>query len=618
MAAALLGAELVTRILVGGPYAGSTALLVLACGVSTLAFLPHELGRASVRLATVPALGVASFAALLTTISIAGVRLTEVSIRLAVVVLVVMLGALSRLPAVRADRRHHAPSGVEWIAVAGLLGVLAFALASAWDVVGPFPPPGVDWGHYLLYADEVEAQRDLLIEDPYAGEEGRLFADSPGVGALYGSARILDGIASQRLSYGIIVLSALTCLSMYAVAGALWGVRAGLLTSAAWAVAPIHIDPIRWHGVGTNLALLFVPLVLLGLGLLYRGTRGWRIVALLGTSLLGVAVAHSTSAVVIAFLLLAALVADLVHQAARGAYAPVQLARAWWRHGIVRPTIAGVLLAAAAGAGVVVHLRAQANDLGSPVDYRNFEPDWFSWRVVEDYYSLAFLALAAASVVLVWASRELRRDAALLALVAVAVAGVVVGQLWRLQVPFEYRRVVYYLGAGMAVLVGAGSLRLGMRTAAVGYAAILLYMAHVAIGLGLPGRLLSAPGQPKGRAAVDIMDFAEKIDRGELPDASLLVADRCHNFVVPYLLRRPTIVAFEPWQVGFESRVPLAERASAILAGDRAGRRLARSLGVGYVLANPSCTPELARRLDGRVVASTDGLVVVDVRDAAR
>jgi hypothetical protein len=83
---------------------------------------------------------------------------------------------------------------------------------------------------------------------------------------------------------------------------------------------------------------------------------------------------------------------------------------------------------------------------------------------------------------------------------------------------------------------------------------------------------------------------------------------------VPYLLRRPTIVAFEPWQVGFESRVPLAEQASTILAGSPAGRQLAESLGVGYVVANPSCTPELPSRLGGRVVVATDELVVVDLR----
>jgi hypothetical protein len=82
---------------------------------------------------------------------------------------------------------------------------------------------------------------------------------------------------------------------------------------------------------------------------------------------------------------------------------------------------------------------------------------------------------------------------------------------------------------------------------------------------------------------------------------------------VPYLVRRPTLVAFAPWQVGFESRVPLATRAAEILKGGPEGRRLARSLGVGYAVANPSCTPDLARRLGGSVVVETPNVVIVDL-----
>ncbi len=65
-----------------------------------------------------------------------------------------------------------------------LVGVFAFSLGSSWDIAGSFPPRGTDWGHYLLYADEVEAQGALLIDDPLAGEEDRVFADPAGVGAV--------------------------------------------------------------------------------------------------------------------------------------------------------------------------------------------------------------------------------------------------------------------------------------------------------------------------------------------------------------------------------------------------------------------------------------------------
>ena len=72
-----------------------------------------------------------------------------------------------------------------------------------WDIAYPFQARGTDWGHYLLYADEVAAQGHLLIDDPFAGEDDRIFADPPAVGAIYGSFLLLDGdlvvVADDRL-----------------------------------------------------------------------------------------------------------------------------------------------------------------------------------------------------------------------------------------------------------------------------------------------------------------------------------------------------------------------------------------------------------------------------------
>ena len=235
---------------------------------------PSWRGR-RVRLAVVPALAVGSFSILLTTVSIVGVRLTEISVRAAVLVLVAALVALGAV--VRADSEHGGPrrwsARREAAAVALLLAIFAFALASSWDIAYPFQARGTDWGHYLLYADEVSTQEHLLIDDPLAGEDGRVFADPPAVGALYGSLLILDGVSSWSLTAGIVVLSALTVLSVYAAVATLWGAGAGIAAAAAYAVAPIRLDPMYWHGLGTTLALLFVPVVVLALGLLFQTRR---------------------------------------------------------------------------------------------------------------------------------------------------------------------------------------------------------------------------------------------------------------------------------------------------------------------------------------------------------
>ena len=56
-----------------------------------------------------------------------------------------------------------------------------------------------------------------------------------------------------------------------------------------------------WLGLAASMG---VALVVLGLGLMFRGRRDWRASALLGFSLVGVAAAHSTSALVVAALIL--------------------------------------------------------------------------------------------------------------------------------------------------------------------------------------------------------------------------------------------------------------------------------------------------------------------------
>ena len=238
-AAGLLALDALVRIVAGGPYPGATLFLLLACGLSLLPFDPSELSSPSRRLAVLPALALGSYALLLTTLSVVGIRLTEVSIRLAVLALVLALAAM----AVKTSKRERSWSArKEGIAIAALAGVFCVSLAAGWDVVEPFPPPGSDWGYYLLHADEVEARGSLAPENPYGLGEPRRLGSYPGVGAVYGSFMILDGVSSESLSRGLVVAVALTPLAVYAAAAALWGIAAGLLAAAAYAVAP---DPPR-------------------------------------------------------------------------------------------------------------------------------------------------------------------------------------------------------------------------------------------------------------------------------------------------------------------------------------------------------------------------------------
>jgi hypothetical protein len=120
--------------------------------------------------------------------------------------------------------------------------------------------------------------------------------------------------------------------------------------------------------------------------------------------------------------------------------------------------------------------------------------------------------------------------------------------------------------------------------------------------------------QPRTPAVSGLLDLRDRLDGGELPDA-WLVSDPCLHFAVPYLVRRPTLPAFGERQVGFVDRLPLARQAATILEGGPVGARLAASLGVGYVVGDPECVPDLAADVGGTVVVSNDELVVVRLPD---
>jgi hypothetical protein len=495
------------------------------------------------------------------------------------------------------------------LTILALVGIVSFALASSWDIAYPFQARGTDWGHYLLYADEVAAQHRLLIDDPFAGEQGRIFADPPAVGAVYGSARLLDGVSAWSLTSGIVLISALTVLSVYAAAAVLWRTAAGLIAAGTYAVAPIRLDPMYWHGLGTTLAVLFLPLVVLALGLLYRGARGWRYVLFLAFALVSVGAAHSTTAIVVAAAILAAPFVDLCVRLAARWREPRSAVHGWWNDGIVKPVASAVVLACVLGAGVIAHLVVQGHDLGRPVSYTSLGPDWFNRAAIEGYYGRFFVAVSLFALALVLTSRRLRRDPALLAVASLLLACVAVSQLWRLHVPFEYRRVVYYGGVGLALLFGVAFLRRRPNVVWIAcFVLVLVFMARTSVGLRLPERVFRT--EPRDPAVSGLMEFRRRLDGGLLPDGRI-VSDACLHFAVPFLVRRPTLPAFSERQVGFVDRLPLAREAATILAGNRGGPALARRLGVRYVVADPECAPNLAANVHGTTVLENERLEVV-------
>ena len=159
--------------------------------------------------------------------------------------------------------------------VAALAGLFVFALASSWDVGLPVAGGGHGLGPLPALRGRGRDARATADRRPVRrARPTDVRRSTRGRSASTASFLILDGdhvlVARVRASSFV---SAVSVLSMYAAAGALWGVGAGLVAAAAYAVSPIRLDPMYWHGVGTTLAFVFLPLVVLSLGLMYRGTR---------------------------------------------------------------------------------------------------------------------------------------------------------------------------------------------------------------------------------------------------------------------------------------------------------------------------------------------------------
>lgn len=613
LALSLLVIEVGLRLAVGRPYPGATALILAATGLSLLPFLPDAMRRHSLRLATLPALSVGAFSILVTTISVAGIALSEVSVRGASAVLVLSAALVAyRLVPHQVPAREAGFRAREGLVVAGIIGVFAYGVSSAWDIVEPFPPPGSDWAYYLLYAEEVESQGDVFVANPY-DIDCHPFSTQPAVGALYGSALMLDGLSPQALARGAAVASSLAPLSMIAAAGTLWGAGTGLVAGAIYVVAPIRFEPIGWHGLAMMLALGFMPLVLLALGLMYRGDRSVRVLLLLGFATAATLVAHVTSAFVVAVWIVAVLMIELLRVVSSRLRAVSLRSRRTdaSSSGIIVPVLGGMLVALLIGAAGVLHNGRQVRAFGAPVSHEYFDAHWLSWSTVEYYYSWPFLVLVAVSCVGVLVSRKLLRDGALLGVLSLALAALFMSQLWRISVAFEYRRVTYYLGVALVALVGAASPRLRLRWPTIlACLVIVVYLAHISIGLALPKRLLMGADE---RTPIfgDISLLIRDLDRIDPGHNALLVTDGCLGHRVPYFLRRPTLIAFDEAAAGFSALLPNARLARGVLLGDEESIRIARELGARLVVAERRCTPHVAEVFSESVLFAGTELIVV-------
>ena len=139
----------------------SAAALVLAPGLALAPLLPARVRESPLAvLAAAPVLGFAASSVALITLSSAGVALDPTAIRLALASIVACGLFLPWPEAARLPNRADLP------VAGGLALALALGALLQQHVIGGDPIPGNDWAKYLLYADEVAAQRRAPDRQP--------------------------------------------------------------------------------------------------------------------------------------------------------------------------------------------------------------------------------------------------------------------------------------------------------------------------------------------------------------------------------------------------------------------------------------------------------------------
>ena len=584
--------EAVVALVAGGQPVLSAAVLLLAPGLVATPFLPAELRSPGVRVAVVPLVGAALSSVVVITVS-AIAPITGTTVRAALLALVVVAFVASLRPRSRPRVSRGEGDLSSEAAVLVLLGAaLALGITLQAFVLGGRPVPGQDWGHYLVYADEIRKQHGLLIDNPY-WMLGLPFAHDPGAPSLYGGYLLLSGDDTDVLARGIWVFAVLAILAVFVFVAVLWGTSAGVLAAGFYAAIPMNLDMLSWHGSANTYALALLPLVLLAAGIALRGRMDLRWSAFLAVALVALAAAHRLTLLVALLALAPAFVIASRRRLAETA----------------RYLGATAVVAFVAGAGVLADLVRRTARIGELQDYRAYESRKLEWEfVIRDLTSVVAVLAVLALVALV-AARPLRRDPARFVLITLLLAILAIAYAWVVHIPIDYTRAAYYLSLLAAAAIAVAWTTLFPRAVLVAAVAVIAVVAAQARDLASDFRDFYGSAN---RASLLGLDYVKA--RSDVDD--VVVTDACWGFLASWFLQRPILAAQEPAQILPKAEVAPARTARRILyAGDR---RLAAKVGARYAVVDPKCTNVRGEPIEppvvGRPVYASTRLVVLDLR----
>ncbi len=554
---------------VGVKTAALSIALLLAPGLALAPLLPERTRRAPLAvLAAAPALGVAASSVALISVASAGATLDPWVVRGVIAAIVAAAGALPG-PDLAAPFDRRTAFAAAALGAALLLGALLQG-----RVLGGTPVPGNDWAKYVLYADEIERQRSLLIDNPF-WLLGVPFREDPGAPALYGAFLVLTDEPATAVMHGIWLFAAMGILSVYAFVRTLWDEPAALVAAALYAAVPANQDILGWHGLANVAALALLPLFLLYLGELV--TRGLRTSACAGLGLvvIAVAAAHRLTFTVLVVTALVALAAALALARERGP--------------LLRDAALAIGFAALLSAGVVYDLVTRNRTFGGTLSYTAYLGSKIDLGPAISDLTVPFAVLGLIAVGL--GIRRLPSDRRALPSLALTAVSGGLAYAWVVHLPLFYARLVYFLPLALAPLVGAALVQVvGTRRGALAGAAVVVVMAVLAWPQAANVRNFYAFADDASLRGLDAVTAA-------IRPGDVVVTDRCWSFLSTWLVHAPTLPALDPADIQPKAELARARQAHAILAGTPGGRALARRLGVRYALTDPTCRDSHGRHL---------------------
>ena len=430
--------------------------------------------------------------------------------------------------------------------------------------------PGADYGHTLLFAEQVQRLGDIPSAFPFHQMGLTNFHSSPGLPLEFLALDSALGLPDLKLTGFALVFSSIGVMGMYMLGKAIAGSELGLMAALIYAVLPANLEILGWAGYANIYALALTPFFWWTVARVRSGFS-FRLVWLAALLASAIALVHLLTALLVGGATLLALALDLTLAQER-----TKLLRTY---------------AYLCGATILLSLPTLAFALQTQLSRDESLAFWSLdivkvTRLSDDDYPRFFsgLGLALATVGLaVVAARKSEWAIALCLVMSLLLLSTAVAYSWLLGISFYYERALYFAAVPLSILV-AYALSL------VRWPAGRLGLVAVVVGTMSLAAVRTAPSVAEYYSLLDgdSLSAMEWIRQRTSPD-DVVVSDGCLGFLWEYVGQRPTAVAFNPIQLSSAREEAIAADARRILQSRAAAADLLEDYGVRYLIYDSGC-----------------------------